>query len=166
MNKKRVILVAIAIVIILIIILLTVKLINIRKNNEKIENADENNIVIENQINENIINEEIIDDNIIENEEISTDFDEENKSQEIVESTPVADPEQEVDKQTIEKQKSGEEKAMDIAKKDWGTDSTVYFSYEGMVDGKHKVCVRENSTTHALRYYIINVDTGDFTIEY
>ena len=55
---------------------------------------------------------------------------------------------------------------MNIAKKDWGNSNNVYFSFDGIdSDGNYRVCVRNNSTTYTIRTYIININTGTFTIK-
>ena len=109
-------------------------------NNENNVNNESNNEV-ENNVNQNIVND---------NATIET---------------PIADPEQEVDKQTIQKEENNQEKAINIAKKDWGEDNSVYFSFEGIDEsGKYMVCVRDQET-RALRFYKIDINTGTFTIE-
>ena len=57
------------------------------------------------------------------------------------------------------------EEAIQIVKDNWGEDDTVYFSYDGVKDGKHVVCVRESSTTKALYRYYVDIETGSFEIE-
>lgn len=164
-DKKRLIIVIAAMVIILAItVLLVIKLVSINKNKENEIVEENNNIEIENnELEENAIENSV-------NEEVNNV--ENNGSQSGIEvngetnqNTPVADPEQEVDKQTIQKQETDKEKAINIAKKDWGTDSSVYFSFEGTSNGKSIVSVRSNDTTRALRYYYINVNNGSFEIE-
>lgn len=167
-KRKRLIIVSVSIAIILIItIVLTIKLILIKKNsgNEVISNTvgAEENIVQENEIGNTV-------ENITENNENNTteNVNDQNTnlpSNDAGQNTPVADPEQEVDKETIQKQETDKEKAINIAKKDWGTDNSVYFSYEGTSNGKSIVSVRSNDTTRALRYYYINVNNGSFDIE-
>ena len=58
-----------------------------------------------------------------------------------------------------------EEEAKQIVKDNWGEDDSVYFSYDGVKDGKHVVCVRDVATTKALYRYYVNVETGAFEIE-
>lgn len=164
-NRKRIITISTIIVIILVIgiILLGFKLIDIKKKKENIAAINEN-IITENEINNNVIKNENDVDNEINNEV------ENNVNQNIVNDnatteTPIADPEQEVDKQTIQKEENNQEKAVNIAKKDWGEDNSVYFSFEGIDEsGKYMVCVRDQET-RALRFYKIDINTGTFTIE-
>lgn len=58
-----------------------------------------------------------------------------------------------------------EEQAKQIVKENWGEDDSVYYSYDGIKDGKHVVCVREASTTKELYRYYVNIETGTFDIE-
>lgn len=163
-KKKLIIAISALIVIIIVIILLVIKLVSINnsKNNE-IENM--NAEIGGNTAEENIIEgNNIVEDNN-EEEQLSNNEEQYNEVENDIQTTPIADPEQEVDKQTIQKQESDQEKAMNIAKKDWGEDSTVYFSFEGVNNGKYTVAVREMDTTHTVRYYYINIATGTFDIE-
>lgn len=164
-NKKLIIAISAMAIILVITVLLVIKLVSINKNkgNEIVE-ENNNNIGIDNKepeenAIENSVNEEV---NNVENNEsqVGTEI-----NSGANQSTPVADPEQEIDKETIQKQETDKEKAINIAKKDWGTDSTVYFSFEGTSNGKSIVSVRSNDTTRALRYYYINVNNGSFEIE-
>ncbi len=64
------------------------------------------------------------------------------------------------------KEKTDLEKAIDIVKKDWGTDSSVYFAQDGKTkDGKYIICVRDKNSTAALKWYQVNVKDGTFTKE-
>lgn len=58
-----------------------------------------------------------------------------------------------------------EEEAKQIVRENWGEDDSVYFSYDGVKDGKHVVCVREKDTTKALYRYYVDIETGSFEIE-
>ncbi len=58
---------------------------------------------------------------------------------------------------------SKEEKALKIAKNDWGEDSTVYFSNSGIdKNGKYIVEVHDSTTTETLTWYIIDISTEKF----
>ena len=58
------------------------------------------------------------------------------------------------------------EKAIDIVKKDWGADSTVYFAQDGQKEsGEYIICVRDTETTSAKAWYTVNVQTGTFVKE-
>ena len=63
-------------------------------------------------------------------------------------------------------QDAPEEKAKQIAINNWGEDDTVYFSYDGKDEkGRYIICVREKTTTKALYWYYVDVETGAFDIE-
>lgn len=51
------------------------------------------------------------------------------------------------------------ERAIDIAKKEWGTDDGVKFSFEEKTQkGEYIICVREISSTNALVWYKVNIE--------
>lgn len=61
---------------------------------------------------------------------------------------------------------SKEEKAKKIVQENWGEDDTVYYSYDGIdANGRYIICVREKSTTKALYWYYVDIETGTFDIE-
>ena len=61
---------------------------------------------------------------------------------------------------------SPEEQAKQIVKDNWGEDDSVYYSYDGKDEnGKYIICVREKSTTKALYWYYVDVETGTFDIK-
>ena len=63
-----------------------------------------------------------------------------------------------------EEPETEEEKAALIVKKDYGTNSNIKFSVEGMdANGRHVVVVRDINTTEALAFYFVNVSDGTFT---
>lgn len=66
----------------------------------------------------------------------------------------------EVITEPVEKQ---EEKAIQIAKKDFGTESGVYYSNMGIdAQGRYIVTVNVSSTTEVIQWYYIDVTTGKF----
>ncbi len=171
-NKGKMIIILVLIIILIIVTInLTKKLISIMTSKEpdnimvKIDNTIENHLnknVQENNtantIEENTINN-TVENNNISNENNST------ANQNVVNNSGATIKEQEVDKETIEKEESSQEKAINIAKNDWGEDSTVYFSYEGIDNGKYIVYVRDNETTRVLRIYTIDIASGTFTMQ-
>lgn len=53
------------------------------------------------------------------------------------------------------------DKAIDLVKKDWGNDNSVYFAQDGKTEnGEFIICVRDNATTGARAWYSVNVETG------
>lgn len=163
-NKKKTIIISsiIAVILVIIVVLLTIKLIKIKKESKTSGTVNENvttenifNNIVENDLNEQ---EDDLEDNENSlNQTIS--------NEETAQNKPIVDPEQEVDKETIQKQENNQEKAIGIAKKDWGEDNSVYFYYEGINNEKHVVSVRKVDTTRTVRYYYINISTGNFEIE-
>lgn len=156
-EKKKLILISGVIAIILIIIaLLIIKLVSLRKNKtdlETVENIEpEQNIITENVVE---IDENNIEENSVSNEE-------EEQSAEM----PQPEDTEEISKEVIETEESNEEKAINIAKNDWGDDNSVYFSLGGKnSEGKYIVEVREEETTYLISTYIIDVNTEKFTVE-
>jgi len=58
-----------------------------------------------------------------------------------------------------EEPKTDLEIAIDIAKKEWGTEEGVKFSFEEKIQsGEYIICVREISTTNALVWYKVNIE--------
>lgn len=162
-KKRIIILTSVIAVILLITILLIIELISLKNsktvevnNNEGInntlqeENIIENTETVENEIN-NTVNEVVP---------------EENEEENIEENQLVTDPEQEVDKEIIEKQETDKDKAKRIAEEDWGKDDSVYFHVENTKDdqGRYIVNVRDNETTYPIRIYYINIETETFEI--
>ena len=59
-----------------------------------------------------------------------------------------------------------EEQAKDIVKNNWGEDDSVYYSYDGIdKNGRYIICVRDKSTTKALFWYYVDLESGTFEIE-
>ena len=114
---------------------------NIIKNETKMNEIVKNNNIV-NQVNDVVVNEVT---NEITNETIINET-ENNVSTEKFEESP----------------KTAEEKAVAIAKKDWG-DNDANFSVEGMDgNGNYIVAVRDSNTV-ALAFYTVNVTDGTFT---
>ena len=155
-KNKFIVLITLAIILIIIIVILIVKLKNLSKENENTIFKSENiikNEIIENNIQNNTVAENnlVVENNMI--EQI-------NNKEDTNQNFSITDPLQEIDKKTIEKSKSDIEKALEIVKKDWGEDNTVYFYYE--YNGKHTVFVKDYQTTHVICEYRVNVDNGTF----
>ena len=155
-DKDKVILAIIAIIILVIlIILLSIKLVKKHitiptmqsDSEQKIENSKENHIVQEkvNNINTNDIENNTIQNNIIQN-----------TIQNNSANTGNVNTEEE----------RNEQKAINIAKQNWGEDDTVSFSLDTVDDkGRYIICVRDKQTTRALYWYTIDVESGTVTIE-
>lgn len=93
----------------------------------------------------------------------------ENKEKNETEKNTIVPEVDETEKNNIEEETTiglnPEETAKKIVKENWGEDDTVYFSYDGIKDGKYVVCVRESSTTKELYRYYVDIETGSFEIE-
>lgn len=64
-------------------------------------------------------------------------------------------------KDPIAEAKTDEEKAIAIVKKEWGEDSSVNFVYDHKNEnGEFVIAVRNSSTTAAIEWYIVNINTG------
>lgn len=91
-----------------------------------------------------------------------------NKEQNVVENTAKTDENTNENIENVEqgqqeetKPKTDLEKAIEIAKKEWGTEEGVKFLLEETTKaGEYIICVREISTTNALIWYKINVGTN------
>lgn len=148
MNKKVLIYV---IVVILVICagVLTVK--NMVKDDKTIETSKNyNNIETENKFVENV--------NTIENKmenDIENKTEDEDKNTEM-ESEPT-NPEEKEDKN----KDGNKEKAIEIAKKEWGEDDSVYFEFDKIdSNGNYRIAVRQKSTTNALVWYTVDIENG------
>ena len=83
-----------------------------------------------------------------------------------VEKNEIKDTEKEESKETGIPDKIAEpetklEQAIEIAKKAWGDDNSVYFAEDGQTkEGDYIICVRDNNTTSALAWYKVNIEDG------
>lgn len=99
-------------------------------------NEQETNIQINAEQNNNIVNNEISKENEVQG----------NSSSETFEDDP----------------KTEEEKAIEIAKKDWGDTTGVYFDVDGIEpSGEYRVLVTKD--TRLIAYYMVNISNGTFT---
>lgn len=66
-----------------------------------------------------------------------------------------------IENEIKEEPKTDLDKAKDIVKKVWGEDdNSVYFSQDSInEDGSYVICVRDKSTTSALAWYQVNINT-------
>ncbi len=151
MNKKTLIIIAIILVIFAIIwVVYDMFKPEAADANAVSTNLTDENTGIDNYINDlflnvadNEIKENIIQNGITENEDEETSNEEKEKTE-----TPTGSV------------TSREEKAIELTKKEWGSEDGVYFVNESInAQGKYIVSVRDKSTTGALAYYIVDVDT-------
>lgn len=152
-KNKNIIYISIAIVLVIIVILACI-LIN-KPKEENVKPTSSN--LVKNEISNQISNENEINNSIIENKVL-----EENKVQEEI----IVDEQQEVQIDKIKKEEDNKQKAINIAKKDWGEDKTVYFTLEQIDDnGNYIVYVRETNTTRDICWYTIDINNETFTKE-
>lgn len=154
--KKKIGMIILAIVIIIIAAILIVWFAfpSPRRTNETIGTVVAGNEVKETT--ENVIEntQENVQENTQANEEIQTPVVEENTQSETTNTSS----------ETFEESpETEEERAIAIARGDYGTAENVKFSVEGIqADGRYIVSVRDSSTTEALVYYTIDVAAGTF----
>ena len=124
------------------------------KNNVEIENiVEENEVSAENVVDENEVENEIVED---ENTAVDNTTTKENSVQDEVVSS-------DEDRYSENRQK----KAIDLVKKHWGEDDTVYFTNEGInSDEEYVVAVRLKSSTAVTNYFKVNIETGKVEIDY
>ena len=158
-KYKTILLILIMIIILIISILLGIKLVSLNNDKETVEVSNyENNLIQENVIKNNEIENEV-------NNTVNNEFEPEQDEveEEIIQQKPSDDNNQEVDKETMEKEENDIEKAIRIAEENWKKGGNVKFTYEGIENGKHIVYVRDSGTRH-IATYKINIETGTFEI--
>lgn len=150
MKKKAILIICSSIIIFLLAIFLGYKLVNLKENENSIETNSksvEQNNTVEN-VNNNLQKENVTN-NIMQN----------NAVENIIDSEAI-------DNQTIQTNLSNEEKAINIVENNWGKDDTVSFVLDNInSSGDYVICVRDKQTTKALYWYIVNINTGAFTIQ-
>lgn len=163
MKNKKIMYIWVIVVIIIISICLglTISFSKKDKNNKQSEilNEQENEIanelsnILENEIANELLNEVIVN-------EIGNTIIEENTKQ----NTTSTNNNTTSTEKLPDNPKTAEENAIEIVKKDWGTQGNVEFSIDGM-DGNNNyiVTVRNSDTTEALAFYSVNVTTKKFT---
>ena len=118
---------------------------NTVSNNEK-QNVSSSN---KNNSNTSSKKEEVVEDKkeeeVKENEENTEKENDEDKNEPVVEENSI----------------SSEDKAIDLAKKEYGNSSDVYFKIEQIVsNGVYIISVRDNETTEAYAWYNVDVNKG------
>lgn len=161
-NKEKTIWI---IAVIAIIIITTIVIFMVIKGSRTVETVNSNTLQNENV--ENEVEEVKNEINMIENNVL---LEENNVKQEDTTSTETKQEQtstEEITREEVETIKSNDEKAIEIAKKDWGKDSKVVFVNDGMSKstGRYIVAVRDATTRNAICYYHIDVNTGEFKVE-
>ena len=156
----------IIIFIICVAILIGFLVVGNKNNGNDAEENKVSNVVINNTVNNNA-NE--IDVNEIENtvqnaiENITNSVNSEIENENTIEESETPT----ISEQTnVNVEDSGlEGKAIDLAKKEWGEDSSVYFTNEGKEGEYYIVAVRDKSTTSVQIYYKIDLVNNTVEIE-
>lgn len=122
----------------------------------KMSNKENSNNNIEKSMTNHLIEDEV-EFIVLNNEIVNTENPENTISEETIENIIAEQQGEQIDY---------EEKAIEIAKEDWGEDDTVYFSSDGKnSDGKYVIYVRSRNTTNAIYKYIVDAKKGTFTSE-
>lgn len=145
MNKK------VCIVIVVIILLGIICGIMLNKNSKNTNNQNEEKRLEENSV----VNQQVVKDaNVVDNETVN----------EVQETVTNSEKENTTTETFTEEPKTAEEKAIAIAKKDYGNEQGVKFGVEGIDEsGRYIVTVRNSDTTEALAFYFVNVTNSTFT---
>ena len=148
---------------ILVILLIIVVGVVLAKNISTVQTNTNNNEISKNEVNKvvdettNKIKNEIqnlVEENVIESKE-------ENKIEDTINNTNTITKTENNETQTTE---SDKEKAINMAKKDWGEDNNVSFKIdEELGNGKFVVSVMDKNTTNVVLWYL--VDAKNNTIE-
>ena len=146
MNKK------VCIVIVVIILLGIICGIMLNKNSKNTNDQNEEKRLEENSVvNQQVANEEA---NVVDNETVN----------EVQETLTNSEKENTTTETFTEEPKTAEEKAIAIAKKDYGNEQGVKFGVEGIDEsGRYIVTVRNSDTTEALAFYFVNLTNSTFT---
>jgi cytoskeletal protein RodZ len=153
-EKKKIIISIIFVLIVLLTILLTWKLMQLNKTTLVNTNENSNTNEIVNNINENTMENNINITNTNNNINLST------------EETTNSTSSEERSIEDIQKDEDKKEKAITIAKNNWGEDNTVYFTFDSIdEDGNYLIYIRDKATTHEVAHYIVDIKTGTCTLQ-
>ena len=141
--------------------------INMNKNqteqtsNPKIENEEKDKInnEEENKENEQNVEDDEIPNNEEDNQEINNQENKEDVIEENDEESEYVGEEETQSKEETNTGKTIEEKAIDLAKKEWGNDASVTFNIEEKKGNKYYVSVKRNAITAC--WYEVDVETWE-----
>lgn len=152
--KKSLIIIAIVIVLFAIIWLVYDMF-----KKDTVDTSSDTNIVDGNTGLDNIIND-LFENDMIENDVIGSEIENE-VTENVTSNSSKENGNTKNEPDTTEKTTSKEEKAIELAKKKWGSTSGVYFSNEGInSDGRYIVSVRDGKSTSSLAFYLVDVEKG------
>ena len=116
------------------------------------ELVEEVNNVVENKVENTVVNEN----EVVESE--STKKEEPKAVQEPAKQEIKSNNESEVESE------DDEQKAINIVKKDWGSDEGVVFTLESISsNGNYIISVRDTESRNAVAWYTVNPKTGEFS---
>lgn len=152
-NKKIVLVISIiAIIAVLIIVAFKIKSLKVTYTFEEVSVEANEFKKDETKKEENSIqSNEIEDQNSISNEENNLQGNKQSKDEN-------KDQNEEDTGENKESQESRESKAIDLAKKEWGEDDSVYYTIDRIVGDKYDICVRSKSTTESLAEYEVDIE--------
>ena len=158
-NKKIVIICTIiAIIVTSIIIAIEVKKFKTENLGGEEETASMPQSIMQNQIENEIEKNEIEESNISENETIEPENT--NIEENIVEENNLPNSSYQGEEETKEDDEASvdySEKALELAKTEWGEDDTVYFTIDNQSENIFTISVRSKTTTQTLAEYEVNV---------
>lgn len=140
---------------------------NTSNNENTTNNTNSNNVVYENNIIDNTNTENRVLENKAENivENVNT-TETTNVSNTEVTNTASNDS-NESEETTVDYDDSNDKEiAISLAEKEWGEDETVYYTNEGVKDGKYVVAVRDKSDTSVKLYYKVDINSSSVEIEW
>ncbi len=111
------------------------------------ENITEENVIEENTVNENTV----IENNSTSPEQQIVGKEEEETEKEIKDNQANAS----------EKLKITEKKAIELVKKSWGEDDSIYCVVANKDDNNYYISVNDSSTTSVLAWYTVDINTGN-----
>ena len=125
---------------------------NNTNSNTNMELVEEVNNVVENKVENTVVNEN----EVVESE--STKKEEPKAVQEPAKQEIKSNNESEVESE------DDEQKAINIVKKDWGSDEGVVFTLESISsNGNYIISVRDTESRNAVAWYTVNPKTGEFS---
>lgn len=126
--------------------------VNNTNSNTSMELVEEVNNVVENKVENTVVNEN----EVVESE--STKKEEPKTVKEPAKQEIKSNNESEVESE------DDEQKAINIVKKDWGSDEGVVFTLESISsNGNYIISVRDTESRNAVAWYTVNPKTGEFS---
>lgn len=147
----------IIIAIIILVVAIGFAVYNILKTKSTNTNSIGN--IFSNEENQNI--ENVIDNNLNETNTENTENENTNNN---INSNSQKEEESKEDNQLTPKQKKAIELAKQEWKREWGNLNDINFGYESMQGEKYIVSVRDNITADNIRFYIVDLITGEVEV--